>query len=115
MLDFPLNAYINGDEDRCEWHAEPEFDATNAHEAGRMPRLYMAWGHIQVTVSLLSSRYRNAFAGSVVKLLDHKGCLEVTWRDAQSRQLFEGVVMGAWERVGEHEGLHTIEKKSAAQ
>jgi transposase len=34
--------------------------------------------------------------------------LEVTWRDEQSRILFEGVIMGAWERAGQHCGSHVL-------
>lgn len=86
----------------------PAISATNEHEAGRIERLHATWGQACAAVALLSHRYQNHWQGAVVGLHDHKGTLQVTWRDEQSRVMFEGVVMGAWEREGEHAGAHRL-------
>jgi hypothetical protein len=67
----------------------------------RVPGLAQAWGYANATVDLLSQRYQNLWEGAVVTLHDHKGVLEITWRDHETRMLFEGVMAGAWERTGE--------------
>lgn len=87
----------------------PAISATNeATEHFRIGRATAAWGSASTTVALLSHRYQNQWPGAIVALNDDKGTLEVTWRDEQSRILFEGVIMGAWERAGEHCGSHAL-------
>jgi hypothetical protein len=87
----------------------PETSATNENGSGALlSRVIAAWGSATATMSLLSNRYQRQWRGAIVALNDHKGTLEVTWRDEQSRILFEGVIMGAWERSGEHSGSHAL-------
>ena len=87
----------------------PAISATNeASETWRIGRIFAVWGSASATVSLLSHRYQQQWDGAVVALNDHKGTLEISWRDRQSRELFEGVVMGAWERAGDHCGAHAL-------
>jgi hypothetical protein len=74
----------------------------------RRERLLTAWGQACATVALMSHRYQRAWLGAVTSMHDHKGILEVTWRDQQSREIFEGVLVGAWERVGEHAHAHRV-------
>jgi hypothetical protein len=109
LVAFPYDeSMYSPAEDQRDWRAEVTLSATNQHEAGRMPRLHRAWGRIQAMVAQLSDRYRIAFAGAVSRLHDHKGELEVTWRDAQARIMFEGVVIGAWEAEGEPNHMHHL-------
>src|SRR5690606_28947401 len=87
----------------------PIISATNeATETFRIGRVTAAWGSASATVALLSHRYQQQWPGAILAMNDHKGTLEVTWRDEQSRILFEGVMMGAWERSGEHAGSHAL-------
>lgn len=87
----------------------PSISATNENGDGSLiARVLAAWGQASATVSLLSNRYQHQWPGAIAALNDHKGTLEVTWRDEQSRILFEGVIMGAWERSGEHAGSHAL-------
>ncbi len=85
----------------------PMFSAYETPET-RIPRLAGAYGFARATVKQMSTRYQNAFEGSVVSLHDHKGTLEIVWRDRVSRMIFEGVVAGAWENSGEHIVLHKL-------
>lgn len=85
----------------------PTISATNTTN-GQIGRVIATWGSASATVALLSRRYQKQWDGAIQLLHDHKGTLEVTWRDQQSRELFEGVIMGAWERAGEHCGSHTL-------
>lgn len=88
----------------------PSISATNENGDERLvARVLAAWGQASATVSLLSNRYQHQWPGAIAALNDHKGTLEVTWRDKQSRILFEGVIMGAWERSGEHAGSHALD------
>lgn len=87
----------------------PSISATNENGDGLLlARVFAAWGQASATVSLLSNRYQRQWPGAIAALNDHKGTLEVTWRDQQSRILFEGVIMGAWERSGEHAASHAL-------
>lgn len=52
------------------------------------------------TVRLMSNHYQNLFDDAVLNMHDWKGVLEVTC-DHEARVIFEGVVPGAWERIGE--------------
>lgn len=89
--------------------AAPAFSATNEDTEGwRLPRLAMAWGAACSTVRALSCRYQHHWDGAVVEMRDHKGTLEVAWRDEQSRVMFEGVLVGAWERQGECVASHSL-------
>lgn len=99
----------NGDA-RPEYGFEmPRLSVYNeAAEGFRLQRLASAWGGACATVNLLSNRYQRRWSGAIAVLNDHKGTLEVTWRDEQSRVMFEGVVMGAWERECEHCGAHAL-------
>ena len=45
---------------------------------------------------------------TIIAMEDCKGTLQITWRDAQSRTMFEGTIMGAWEREGDHAGAHAL-------
>lgn len=87
----------------------PSISATNENgDRSLVARVLAAWGQASATVSLLSNRYQRQWPGAITALNDHKGTLEVTWRDEQSRILFEGAIMGAWERSGEHAGAHAL-------
>lgn len=82
--------------------------ATNQSEPGRIERLLQTWGGACSTIRLLSNRYQRHWDGAVVSMKDHKGTLEVTWRDEQSRVMFEGVIVGAWENEGEYMASHAL-------
>ena len=82
-------------------------------EDWRVTRLAATWGQACAAVRLLSHRYQRHWAGAITELCDHKGTLQVTWRDEQSRVIFEGVIMGAWEREGEHGGAHRATNEAA--
>jgi hypothetical protein len=87
----------------------PVIGVTNENGDGTLiARVTATWGSASATVSLLSHRYQHQWPGAILALNDDKGTLEVTWRDEQSRVLFEGVIMGAWERSGEHAGSHAL-------
>jgi hypothetical protein len=92
--------------------AQPELSAYNDHEAGRLERIAATWGSACTAVRLLSYRYQRFWDGAVLALRDHKGTLTVTWRDKDSRSMFEGIVMGAWEHQGEHNGEHTLGRRN---
>ena len=88
----------------------PSTSATNENGDGSLvARVLATWGQAYATVSLLSNRYQHQWPGAITALNDNKGTLEVIWRDEQSRILFEGVIMGAWERSGEHAGSHALD------
>ena len=82
--------------------------SANNETSGLVERVIATWGSASATVALLSHRYQRQWDGAILGLNDHKGTLEVTWRDRQSRELFEGIIMGAWERAGEHCGSHAL-------
>ena len=104
----------NGGEESAESFAMPALSAYNeATELFRIPRLGSAWGGACTAVRLLSNRYQARWSEAIVSLNDHKGTLQVTWRDAQSRVMFEGVMMGAWEREGENCGAHALSRALA--
>ena len=92
----------------------PGLSAYNGEAEGwRLRRLASTWGQACAAVHLLSNRYQRHWNGAIVALGDSKGTLEVTWRDAQSRTMFEGVIMGAWEREGDHAGSHALAESEA--
>ena len=94
--------------------ARPSLSAYNQETEGdRIPRLATTWGQACATVALLSNRYQHHWDGAIVAMNDHKGTLEVTWRDEQSRVIFEGVIMGAWERECEHAGCHAVAERES--
>ena len=70
-------------------------------EQYRIKRLANAWESASATVSLLSDKYQSRWNGAIESLHDHKGMLRIIWRDKQSRILFEGAIVGAWQRLGE--------------
>lgn len=89
--------------------SEPFLSAHNqATEPSRLDRLAAVWLMACEPVELLSARYRRFWRGALISLHDHKGTICVTWRDELSRVVFEGAVMGAWERHGELLGAHTL-------
>lgn len=108
MLKFPYDEEICGDSSVPALPATPQITATNAQEPGRIERVTSTFGGACAAVRLLSNRYRNAWDGAIVALHDHKGTLEVTWRDEASRIMFEGAIMGSWEWHGEHMGKHEL-------
>lgn len=91
-------------------HEGPSFTAYETPES-RVPRLAEAYGHARSAVNQMSVRYQNAFDGAVVNMHDHKGTLQVTWRDHEARVIFEGVVAGGWEAVGEHIVQHHLAER----
>lgn len=98
---------IGADQRSGNRHAGPSFTAYESPES-RVPRLAEAYGLARATVSRMSVRYQNAFDGAVLSMHDDKGTLEVTWRDHESRVIFEGVIAGAWENSGEHIVSHHL-------
>lgn len=88
-------------------HTGPSFTAYETPE-DRVSRLAETYGYARETVKRLSVHYQNAFDGAVVSMHDHKGTLEITWRDHESRVIFEGVMAGAWEHNGEHMVEHHL-------
>lgn len=87
----------------------PELSAYNqTSESWRLDRLRSVWGQACAAVSLLSNRYQRHWRGAIVAMEDCKGTLQLTWRDEQSRTMFEGAIMGAWEREGDHAGAHAL-------
>lgn len=98
---------ITGEERAGLRHEGPAFTAYETPES-RVPRLAEAYGHARAAVKQMSVRYQNAFDGAVLSYHDHKGTLEVEWRDHEARVIFEGVVAGGWEAVGEHMVLHRL-------
>ena len=110
MISFEWDVVENGEERPNTLPPQPKLSAYNDHEAGRLERVATTWGAACTTVRLLSYRYQRYWDGAVLALRDHKGTLLVTWRDNESREAFEGVVMGAWERQAEHCGEHTLER-----
>lgn len=88
-------------------HTGPSFTAYETPE-DRVPRLAEAYGHARGAVQQMSVRYQNAFDGAVLNMHDHKGTLEVTWRDHEARVIFEGAIAGGWEAVGEHIVSHRL-------
>lgn len=112
-MDFPytdadFSVEENGEKRQPIYGEEPSVTAYETPHL-RDPRLWRAWGRAEAAVVLMSNRYRNAWHGAIVALHDYKGTLRVSWRDHDSRVMFEGVIMGAWEREGEHSGAHHIE------
>ncbi|MNV19537.1 hypothetical protein D3C71_1104050 [compost metagenome] len=88
-------------------HTGPSFTAYETPES-RIPRLAEAYGFARDTVRRMSTSYQNAFDDAVRNMHDHKGTLEVTWRDHEARVIFEGVIAGAWENSGEHIVSHHL-------
>lgn len=86
---------------------EPEMVA-DRDEGFRIHRLHQTWGLAQATVSLLSVKYQLKWDGAILALEDSKGALTVTWKDETSRVLFEGVILGAWEKIGEQLHRHRL-------
>ncbi|WP_422346051.1 hypothetical protein [Parasphingorhabdus sp.] len=87
----------------------PKLSAYNqASESWRLDRLRSAWGQACAAVSLLSNRYQRHWRGAIFAMEDCKGTLQISWRDEQSRMMFEGAIMGAWEREGDHAGAHAL-------
>jgi len=114
-LDFSFSpndqsvTHINGEPAPQTMPEPPHMSAYNeATETSRVPRLMSAWGAACAATRLLSNRYRQHWDGAVAAMHDHKGSLEVTWRDEQSRVMFEGVIVGAWEDHGEHSHGHLL-------
>ena len=105
-LDATGATYENGFPESAGLPVPPAFNVRG--EPCRDPRLIAAWGHACATVALMSRKYQHYWAGAVLSLNDHKGHLEVTWRDRTSRIMFEGALLGAWERVGEHSHAHQL-------
>lgn len=85
----------------------PEFTAER-DEGFRYQRLHQAWGYACSTAGTMSHRYQRLWAGAIVGLEDSKGTLHVTWRDRESHLAFEGVILGAWEAMGEHAHHHHL-------
>jgi len=81
---------------------------SNQTETSREARLVATYGRACAAISLQSYRYRKLFDRAIVELGDRKGTLYVVWRDHESRVMFEGVLMGAWEAEGEHMGHHDL-------
>lgn len=88
----------------------PEFTAER-DEGFRCQRLHQAWGYACSTVGTMSHRYQRLWAGAILALEDSKGKLHVTWCDRESRLAFEGVILGAWEAMGEHAHHHHLAQR----
>lgn len=102
---------VYADERSGARHEGPSFTAYEMPES-RVPRLAEAYGFARSTVRQMSVRYQNAFDGAILNLHDHKGTLQVTWRDHDARVIFEGVMAGAWESSGEHIVEHHLTKRA---
>lgn len=90
-------------------HTGPSFTAYEM-PADRVPRLTRTYAYAQDTVRRMSTAYQNSFDGAVMNLHDHKGVMEITWRDHDARVMFEGVMAGAWEKSGEPIVEHHLAK-----
>ena len=101
---------ICGAERSAGRHTGPSFTAYETPES-RVPRLAETYGFARETVKRMSIGYQNLFDGAVVNLHDHKGTMEVTWRDHEARMMFEGVLAGAWENNGEHMVEHHLARQ----
>lgn len=106
----PLHSMSEMSEDSPEAVPEPPvFSAYNeATEDWRVGRLAQAWGAASATMRLMSNRYQNHWEGAILEMRDHKGTLQLIWRDEQSRVMFEGVIVGAWEMHGECMASHAL-------
>lgn len=104
----------NGEHARREGFTPPAMSATNPG-ASLLERVHATWGRACAAVELQSHRYQHRWQGAIVDLNDDRGTLQVTWRDAQSRVMFEGVIMGAWERECEHAGAHRLASEELAR
>lgn len=62
-------------------------------------RIHMAWGFALATVAKLSKAYQAEWLGAIIDLDVRKGTLQVQWRDHESRVMFEGVIVGAYEQA----------------
>ncbi|WCP71533.1 hypothetical protein [Sphingomonas hankookensis] len=71
----------------------------------------MTWAHANATVQGMSNAYRQQWSGAITALDDQKGTIYVTWRDALSRLMFEGAILGGWEAHGEHMHHHSLTEK----
>lgn len=108
MIDFIYDEFISGEGEPQALPAVPDISATNPDEPGRMRRVISTWGAACSAVALMSNRYQRLWDGAVAAIHDHKGTLEITWRDHESRVMFEGVMVGAWQRHGEHASEHKL-------
>jgi hypothetical protein len=92
----------------------PKLSAYNQEiEKYRLDRLVCAWGAASAAVNLMSDKYQSRWNGAIIYLRDHKGALRIIWRDRQSRIMFEGVIVGAWERYGERWCTHGLSANSS--
>lgn len=84
--------------------------ALSAYEDGpegfRLQRLRDTWEAILRSAAQLSRLERAAFFGAIRALHDHKGCLEVLWRDPQSWFAFQDLAAEAWLQQGEWNHRH---------
>lgn len=88
----------------------PALSAAPAAEvAARSARLRTTFLWASETVRRLSSRYQLAWDGAITSLHDDGGRLVVTWRDRDSRLMFEGVIIGAWQLEAEELHGHKVE------
>jgi hypothetical protein len=106
-LVFDCETEISGESEPSTLPDEPVFEATR-EIASRVQRLHIVWGCANAIVRGMSGKYRRIWNGAIVQLEDSKGTLAVTWRDAESRVMFEGVIAGAWEANAEHMMAHEL-------
>ncbi len=106
MLSFAFDQDHSSNEVSSQPPAEqptsPAMSASREDTEGwRIDRLNATWGAACLIVKQLSNRYQGHWRGALSAMRDHKGTLELTWRDEQSRIMFEGVIVGAWEGQAE--------------
>jgi hypothetical protein len=74
----------------------------------RIERLQLTWNAIASASTLLVGREKALFPKAILKLHDHKGVLEVLWRDALGLLLFKHLTIDAWSQQGEWEVQHEV-------
>lgn len=106
-LSLRFGAEENGEGSHESSGYTPSLSAEREAET-RIERLNQTWGRADTVAQMLSGKYQRLWERAIVALSDYKGTLYVTWRDEVSRVMFEGVILGAWEKSGEHAHHHEI-------
>lgn len=83
----------------------PRSPQLSAYEDGpdgfRIKRLQLTWEAIARASTLFDGRDKTLFSGAIRAFRDHKGFLEVIWRDPASKRSFEHLTINAWSLHGE--------------
>lgn len=110
MTRFPYDTDMSSDEaSRPGEELGVPFWKPQREADDRLLRVTRAWGFAEASVQGLSRRYQAVWEGAILDLTDDKGTLVVQWRDHESRVMFEGIIVGAWERsTVEHLTRHVL-------